>query len=70
MPRKTVAAGHAAVCIGAASMRPRPDAAENPTFGGRAGSGSGRRFNEAAARCRGKPHSRRSSSAMRAAVLQ
>ena len=37
-----------------ASMRPRPDAAEN-----RAGAGNSirrrRRFNEAAARCRGKP---------------
>ena len=37
-----------------ASMRPRPDAAENP---GRASPPLGRdlRFNEAAARCRGKP---------------
>ena len=34
-------------------MRPRPDAAENAAaaFGGR---GRGARFNEAAARCRGK----------------
>ena len=37
-----------------ASMRPRPDAAEN---GGGQGGGrrNTRRFNEAAARCRGKP---------------
>ena len=37
-----------------ASMRPRPDAAEN-RMPGRAAEGRGRRFNEAAARCRGKP---------------
>ena len=44
----------AGVVAPVASMRPRPDAAENP------GAGVGlmdkqRRFNEAAARCRGKP---------------
>ena len=37
-----------------ASMRPRPDAAENPTTGRTSGRNS-TRFNEAAARCRGKP---------------
>ena len=37
-----------------ASMRPRPDAAENPPRRFDAGSGSCC-FNEAAARCRGKP---------------
>ena len=40
--------------VAPASMRPRPDAAENRAPA--AGDGSaGRRFNEAAARCRGKP---------------
>ena len=38
----------------AASMRPRPDAAENQTRSG-AASAVGAGFNEAAARCRGKP---------------
>ena len=38
---------------GGASMRPRPDAAENPRRG-RRGSRPSPRFNEAAARCRGK----------------
>ena len=43
-------------CCRRASMRPRPDAAENPWLSSRCGSGrSG--FNEAAARCRGKPRS-------------
>ena len=37
-----------------ASMRPRPDAAENGSRA-RGGAGRGPRFNEAAARCRGKP---------------
>ena len=37
-----------------ASMRPRPDAAENPGRRRRLRRGR-RRFNEAAARCRGKP---------------
>ena len=36
-----------------ASMRPRPDAAENGGAGG-AGRGAAGSFNEAAARCRGK----------------
>ena len=53
MPRKTDAAGGQRDRRGDASMRPRPDAAENrpPTKTGRP---SGPRFNEAAARCRGK----------------
>ena len=38
-----------------ASMRPRPDAAENTRCRRRPRSGPARRFNEAAARCRGKP---------------
>ena len=38
----------------AASMRPRPDAAENPSATGRPRSRRRGRFNEAAARCRGK----------------
>ena len=36
-------------------MRPRPDAAENPRFRPGARPGTASRFNEAAARCRGKP---------------
>ena len=37
-------------------MRPRPDAAENPIAGPGGVSGTAAvRFNEAAARCRGKP---------------
>ena len=39
-----------------ASMRPRPDAAENRGRRGPGAAGPPRRFNEAAARCRGKPH--------------
>ena len=42
---------------GAASMRPRPDAAEN-TLDLCCIGGVGQRFNEAAARCRGKPRRR------------
>ena len=38
-----------------ASMRPRPDAAENRTTFGSTPSVSRTCFNEAAARCRGKP---------------
>ena len=56
MPRKTQARDAGVGCAGSASMRPRPDAAEN---------GPGRLpervlflgFNEAAARCRGKLNS-------------
>ena len=55
MPRKTGAAGLVPPGRQPASMRPRPDAAENrasatPTLRADA------RFNEAAARCRGKPY--------------
>ena len=39
--------------VGKASMRPRPDAAENAREGGRPAR-TAARFNEAAARCRGK----------------
>ena len=54
MPRKTVGRVPETRPTDRASMRPRPDAAENgsssrPRPGGR------RCFNEAAARCRGKP---------------
>ena len=38
-----------------ASMRPRPDAAENPQKGGNEKTAATMGFNEAAARCRGKP---------------
>ena len=48
----------------AASMRPRPDAAENPAAAGLMGIPCPG-FNEAAARCRGKPESvRRRKSAL------
>ena len=53
MPRKTYSAAAGAVAAAGASMRPRPDAAENrivwvsPTWKAEC-------FNEAAARCRGK----------------
>ena len=40
---------------GPASMRPRPDAAENPRGAGRIAARATPCFNEAAARCRGKP---------------
>ena len=54
MPRKTTFASRALPSTGGASMRPRPDAAENlplPVQKPKRFSG----FNEAAARCRGKP---------------
>ena len=54
MPRKTVVREVDAAIEEQASMRPRPDAAENrATRTSRARAES--RFNEAAARCRGKP---------------
>ena len=53
MPRKTPPADEPAAAPAVASMRPRPDAAENAQAGGRAARGT-RCFNEAAARCRGK----------------
>ena len=54
MPRKTQFRLRGRRAAEAASMRPRPDAAENPWFRPRtAGQSTG--FNEAAARCRGKP---------------
>ena len=40
--------------IDQASMRPRPDAAENPGWSPASAARSGGGFNEAAARCRGK----------------
>ena len=53
MPRKTASAAAGAPPRPLASMRPRPDAAENRavTLGARCARSS---FNEAAARCRGK----------------
>ena len=54
MPRKTEHAARAARYAADTSMRPRPDAAENRR-GGRAVRTRGPHFNEAAARCRGKP---------------
>ena len=53
MPRKTQQHGGAAAGRGQASMRPRPDAAEN-VIDPRASIPDFSRFNEAAARCRGK----------------
>ena len=53
MPRKTLAAAVRNLVTDAASMRPRPDAAENPARDRAMDRGPGR-FNEAAARCRGK----------------
>ena len=54
MPRKTGVAEAVASGKYATSMRPRPDAAENRGAGGLL-PGAPRNFNEAAARCRGKP---------------
>ena len=55
MPRKTESPIDAGVLVPHASMRPRPDAAEN-LLRERAGDHAVvRGFNEAAARCRGKP---------------
>ena len=53
MPRKTSTAGSASRRSGRASMRPRPDAAENRLFT-QTFTDAGSCFNEAAARCRGK----------------
>ena len=54
MPRKTVRNATQAYTGSVASMRPRPDAAENRNQP-RPGAGRSKCFNEAAARCRGKP---------------
>ena len=68
MPRKTHRRRRLAGDAGRrASMRPRPDAAENPQLGARPNIGH-RCFNEAAARCRGKRASRRSTAAVPAAA--
>ena len=53
MPRKTSGHARARAAVEHASMRPRPDAAENPLPGSRAPRALVG-FNEAAARCRGK----------------
>ena len=53
MPRKTAARIAQQAAGAAASMRPRPDAAENSSPQAKV-STVARRFNEAAARCRGK----------------
>ena len=55
MPRKTLAYRRGEPRKQRASMRPRPDAAENGGSAPRAGACGSARFNEAAARCRGKP---------------
>ena len=52
-----------------ASMRPRPDAAENARSGARSADGPAAGFNEAAARCRGKRGDRHQAS-VGAAALQ
>ncbi len=54
MPRKTRVYGLPLTQAEQASMRPRPDAAENRPAADPASEHSWR-FNEAAARCRGKP---------------
>ena len=54
MPRKTRATFYEDLKADLASMRPRPDAAENVHDHGDQRGGAGC-FNEAAARCRGKP---------------
>ena len=54
MPRKTAYAPLVRVKRRHASMRPRPDAAENARRDAGAAGGGRRGFNEAAARCRGK----------------
>ena len=54
MPRKTSTRDGRAVEDFLASMRPRPDAAENPYRSGTSANVN-QGFNEAAARCRGKP---------------
>ena len=54
MPRKTAGARVRADPRDPASMRPRPDAAENHRTDAQVG-GEASSFNEAAARCRGKP---------------
>ena len=53
MPRKTRIGERLSVRVSGASMRPRPDAAENPHLISMAQT-SMKGFNEAAARCRGK----------------
>ena len=54
MPRKTAARLDEAARHLRASMRPRPDAAENAPPISNSGFGPSPGFNEAAARCRGK----------------
>ena len=55
MPRKTHEQPPQSYVLRLASMRPRPDAAENDDEPAIVDA-SCARFNEAAARCRGKPH--------------
>ena len=55
MPRKTEHRVYRRLATGEASMRPRPDAAENRHTGD-TDVAEVPRFNEAAARCRGKPN--------------
>ena len=64
MPRKTRAIAALGFPFDLASMRPRPDAAEN-NLGTQNGVPVGFCFNEAAARCRGKPAGRGSGAVRR-----
>ena len=69
MPRKTLRKGRQRQDRALASMRPRPDAAEN----GHSAMGRGSRacrFNEAAARCRGKRGARRRSDPIQGASMR
>ena len=54
MPRKTMSGAYRAIMGECASMRPRPDAAENQQLK-HDPMDAAHCFNEAAARCRGKP---------------
>ena len=64
MPRKTRARDGRRPPRARASMRPRPDAAENAAHSARTVPGNAR-FNEAAARCRGKRSPRRATTCRR-----
>ena len=69
MPRKTYPASESSHMVEVASMRPRPDAAENALDGGRPPA-TAIGFNEAAARCRGKPFVRRRQPGMHPASMR
>ena len=69
MPRKTPNLTYRICAPDDASMRPRPDAAENPSSLRRSPV-PGPRFNEAAARCRGKPDLTRQHAGEQAASMR